>query len=222
MDKFTNLMYDFFSFSFPGVCILVVLSFTIPNAPEYIYSVFFPEPIQFVNQNIWHYCLLLALAGYIVGYISKPIGRFLILCCLSLTKRYLSLRCKFSGNEKLKRRKEYYNELLTKYKDDNFSMDFIQIRELTPKSAQYIEFWDMHLTMSFNLLIAFLIFIITQFFGIVQDRYKIVELWFLIIPIIASLLLLHLSLKYLNWWYNDVMAAKKFKRTRKINKRRIV
>lgn len=215
MDKFINLMYDFFAFAFPGACIIVSISLLrIDNT--FIYS----ELPDVLTSYSWHTFLVFTLLGYIMGYVIRPVARCLLLINLSVFLssyppihfKYMFYKKKEGANEKLEIAKKRYKKLVEKLNSTNLSNSFIKIRELTPRSSQYIEFWDMHITMSHNLAFACLVFLVVQLINyyyyycyfFISDTFMIT----LFITIgLFFFILLSISLKFAIWWSNDIDAA---------------
>jgi len=217
MDKFFNLMYDFFAFAFPGACIIVSFLLFREN-DEFLYS---QLPPIFANYH-WHTFLILALMGYVVGYVIKPIARYLLLINLSIFLfGYVQPYCKYclckkdkASGEKLNFAKKRHKSLAMDLMKKNHSYKFTRIRELAPRNAKYIEFWDMHIAMSHNLSFACIIFMAIQLINYWCYSYTLFNGSHMIILfvtiIIAFLVLLRISLQFSFWWSNDSKATLRF------------
>lgn len=219
MDKFINLMYDFFAFAFPGACIIVsILLLRIDD--KFLYHQF---PDVLVSYT-WHTFLVFTLLGYIMGYVIRPVARYLLLINLSVFLfSYLQMHCNNLYNKfclsrnkgeawkKFESTKKKHKKLVENLKHTNLSNSFIKIRELTPRSSQYIEFWDMHITMAHNLAFACLVFLAVQLTNYFYYCYFFISDTFMIILFITIglffFILLRISLKFANWWSNDLDAA---------------
>jgi len=226
MEKFFNLMYDFFAFAFPGACIigsvlLLGIDQALPNQQINTFTYFllgankvflFNQLPRILTSNFSHFLLALAFAGYIIGYTIKPIARYILLIHFStfiFGRFFPFLRiCRF---KKLKYNKKYI-KLKKQLMISNRSKEFIKIRELAPRIAQYIEFWDMHITMSHNLAFACLVFMFVQGTNLLKSQ--VISLWPMIYLFIALLIafftLLKISLSFSFWWINDIKDACKF------------
>jgi hypothetical protein len=210
-------MYDFFAFSFPGTCIIISILFIYDDG-EWVYQ----QLPEFINFNSWHSHLALALLGYIVGYIIRPIARYFLLINLAIffwgylwpTIKYLITF--FLNNPK----KKWINEVRKHQKlrrcllKKNYSDSFVKIRELTEKNALFIEFWDMHISMSHNLAFAIIVFTVVQIVNYYTFSYQLFTNNFTIVLIVITIIvfftLLHLSIFYAFWWMNDIDASTKF------------
>lgn len=224
MEKFFNLMYDFFAFAFPGVAMIGSLLFLNVN-DSFLYC----KLLGPFNSNPGHLLLIMIFAGYIVGYIVRPIAKYLLLRKLSVfIYLYLFLWFKqfiikaFSKdrfNETWKNFLSISSESKKRYVKKQFkfyfehcghSKMFVRIREHAPNAAQYIEFWDMHITMAYNFAFACILFLLVYFIN-----WNIRELmipWFspitlLVIICVSFFVLLRISFNYVAWWCEDVKAA---------------
>ncbi len=204
MNKFFNLMYDFFSFALPGSCIVLSVLF-LPVADDFIAS----ELKPLLTSYTWPAFLIIILGGYIVGYVITPIARYFLLikistflfgrfqhCCIYfLSKKNIKLKAKME--RKKRNHKSLVNDLMRK----NQSYKFARIRELAPKNAQYIEFWDMHSKMSHNLAFACIVFVVV----LSLNSKLFMDLNIIIICIAAAsfFVLLYISYHYSVWWKDD-------------------
>ena len=154
MDRFFKIMYDFFAFAFPGACIVMSVLLLSNNDGELFYKAL-PKVFR---VNIWETYVAIALLGYLVGYLIKPLARFFLLRLLTLKLYYIKLCRSISWlrSHKVKDYEELYHFL---FLQKDHSKKFVRIRESTKIAYQYIEFWDMHVTMSHNLAAACIIFI---------------------------------------------------------------
>lgn len=198
MDKFWNLMYDFFAFSLPGTIILVALSVCLDEVEHQSLILQYQD-----SDNPFYLFIIVIVVGYLVGYIVSPIvEKIMLKWVLPLHKTY----CKW-----LKPKENADCEkLMMDLEDDNWSYKFVQIRDLFPRNSQYIEFWDMHKKMSHNLALAFLIIFFTQLIKLLTNHeYQIVSMGLVITIIspIAALILIRLSIKYWLWWHHDIQNA---------------
>lgn len=217
MDKFFNLMYDFFSFALPGACI--IMSILLIQTNNEVFAFKFQG---ILTSHTWQAFLVLAVLGYIVGYVINPIMRWLLLIKLSIylfgnfvpkIKYYLCIKDEKS-EIRFKLAKKSHERLAKDLKKRNQSEKFIRIRELAPRSAQYIEFWDMHITMSHNLAFACIFFMLIQINNCFCNTTPIFGTSFMIILLITAIVsflsLLSISLKFSFWWRDDINAALKW------------
>lgn len=224
MNKFIELMYDFFAFALPGACIIISLSF-IYDGQNLMYENF----LENIDLRGWHLFLTLCLGGYLVGYIMRPVARFLLLINLSIlifgffwpkVKYQIKKKTNKSDektkslNKEFNKEKNRHKKLRTQLLKKNQSNEFTPIRELCPKNAQFIQFWDMHSCMSHNLAFAILVFTLVQIYNQIfyhcfsfTNNYKIV---IFISLFFSFLILLKLSLFYSFWWLNDIKASSEF------------
>ena len=169
-----------------------------------------------MDNNI-HGFLVLALMGYIVGYVIKPIARYFLLIKTSVFLfghfiphcKYLLSRSNEKG-AKLERTKKVHKKLVRDLMKKNQSKKFTRIRELAPRNAQYIQFWDMHITMSHNLAFACITFLVIQLINC--SLYGDLNIVIFLIIFISFIVLLYLSLYFSFWWKNDI--KKTFKLTK--------
>lgn len=223
MNKFIELIYDFFAFAFPGASILLSLSF-IYDGNNYLYENF----LEKIDLRGWHLFLALCLGGYLVGYIIRPIAKYLLLTNLSILiygrlwpwvkyqikKKTDDSEKKRSAENNFNEEKKIHEKLKEQLLNKNQSNKFTSIRELSPNNAQYIQFWDMHSCMSHNLAFAVLVLSLVQIFNCISyrifscnDNYQI---FIFIVLFFAFFILLYLSLFYSFWWKNDIDASTKF------------
>lgn len=216
MDKFFNLMYDFFAFAFPGACIigsLLILKLDSGNLYGQV-------PIS-IKQDLWFFSVVLSLVGYIVGYVVNPVARYLLLQKIGFNL-YLRLWPKIfykSTSEEVSKSRENYNALNVFINSDNLSEEFVRIREYSPRNAQYIEFWDMHVKMSLNLAFACIVFLIIIMYNI--DKSDIGNKWYFILFVSISTLVAFFSLigtavRYSNWWMHDIKETNKLIKKKKL------
>ncbi len=225
MDKFLNLMYDFFAFAFPGACILgslLLVEFGSLSLFERIPGAF--------TQGLWQCFLFFSFSGYVIGYVLNPLARVLLLRKLGLNIYKGFLNGRDSGkNDKANiepgslKNNRYL--IMKKYLNSNdLSSKFVLIREYSPRNAQYIEFWDMHVSMSLNLAIASLVFLMVFLYN--KSMSGICDELELVIPVTVILLVVFftfiwLAVKYSVWWVSDVITTyklvnnKRFKRKMK-------
>ena len=99
------------------------------------------------------------------------------------------------------------------------SYKFTRVREFTPRNAQFIEFWDMHSKMSYNLAFACIIFMGVLLFNWLSiPAYQSIpdlQLVIFIATFISFLVLLYKSLHYSFWWSRDLDESLKL--TKKID-----
>lgn len=153
---------------------------------------------------------MLALAGYIVGYVITPIARQLLLLFIATYLFGLFLpwcTYKFSKKnavteENWEFKKKQHGAFVSRLKEKKQSLKFTRIRELAPRNAQYIEFWDMHSKMSHNLAFACIIFM-----GVLLSNWSLfgdLQMVIFLIAFISFLVLLYLSFDYSLWWSKDL------------------
>lgn len=196
MEKFFSIMYDFFAFSLPGVLIIM----------------FFFTPFQLSENNDglaatlnnleFSSILLLAVAGYVVGYIITPIARFTLLLGVAYGVAWLVYKLfqKIKFLRFVEQRKFVWN--------DNRPKEFIRIREKRPNCQQYIQFWSMHLTMAHNLAFAFIVGFVLCI--IKECMFPGINMWGKIgVFILPAIILAWISYKFSCWWYSDIKEALK-------------
>lgn len=212
MDRFFKIMYDFFAFAFPGACIVVSVLLLSNNDGELFYKIL-PKVFR---VNIWETYVAIALLGYLVGYLIKPLARFFLFRLLALKLYYIKLcrNVSWLRGHKAKDYEELYEFL---FLTSDHSRRFIRIRERTKNAYQYIEFWDMHVTMSHNLAAACIIFIALHlpragFSKIFAFESPISVA--ILVAIIAIPILLNRSVYYAFWWMNDIKEASFYKESK--------
>jgi hypothetical protein len=202
MEKFFSSLYDFFAFSLPGVCIIAsVLLIRIDGEALYC------QILGLFSGNWSIISVFMIVAGYIAGYIVRPVARSLLLMKLSVFLDKRVYAC-FKRKESITGRD--YVKLLKDLRSTNLSKDFVRIRELAPNSARYIEFWDMHMTMSHNLAFACIVFIICQIWNLLSKSYCQGAWIWIAAAGLAFFILIKTSLHYGFWWHNDKVEAVRF------------
>lgn len=200
MDKFFNLMYDFFAFAFPGTCIIAsLLLFKFDSGYLYL-------DLPIVLKNNFSLLLIISLlGGYLVGYILHPIAHFLLLQIIGL-KCLSKLAFLFSKKKSFKKRKQYCKHKHF-VKSNNLSEMFVCIREYSPKNAQYIEFWDMHVKMSLNLAFACVVFLPIILLNISKSNIYNNLFTILLVTLITLFVFFSLIFRavyYSYWWMQDI------------------
>jgi hypothetical protein len=209
MGNLLNRIYDFFAFSLPGACLIIAVLIFPYNQDLLIY-----HKLPWTGIGVLNKLLIIALAGYLVGYIITPLSRHLILrhiaipfCrCFTLITKH-----KLDDNKKEEIRDEY-KELISYLFHKNLSHKFVKIRNKRIESAHYIEFWDMHITMASNLALASVILVILQLINwtCLHKPVFIICPWaFVIAGVLAFFLLLNIAVKYSRWWVQDIQEAAK-------------
>lgn len=196
MDKFLNVMYDFFAFAFPGTCAIGSVML-LKQGDKFLYD----QVRGLISEDFGYLLLVLVFAGYLVGYIVRPFARSFLLINITIP-----LFGKFLRKDEM----ENYDDLLKDLKGKEKSYDYLKIRELLPKAAQYIEFWDMHITMSHNLAFASAVFVFVQGINMINGSSPLVSLILVAIGLIAFFALLRISFNYSKWWSDDLESAKTF------------
>lgn len=185
MDKFWNLMYDFFVFALPGA--FVISAFLLPY--DFYNRVY--ELVNRINELEFSFLLILTVAGYIVGYLITPIARLKLLLWVLFFK-------------KIKKEKD---ELYEKLKNSNQPKTFIQIRDKSVINHKYIEFWNMHLTMAHNLALASFVFYIIQLYKACNaGADTLYYVWTSVICVFSVIVFMCVSIKFSRWWVGDIMA----------------
>lgn len=214
MNNLLNKIYDFFAFSLPGACVIIVV-LLFPPYGKTIY-----QSLPWTGEGLLYELLILAIAGYLIGYIITPLTRFLILkkTAVPLTEKY------YGWIKRGKKAKQTaipiiteLNELKGFLKINNHSEDFVKVRENAPLSSQYIEYWDMHTTMASNLAFASALMVVFQFINLVKDNESVFAIkpgWWILMGISAFFLLLNITIKYSRWWMSDIRAASKWSEKR--------
>lgn len=192
-------MYDFFAFAFPGTCIIASL-LLLKFDSGYLY-----QDLPFVLKNNFSLLLIISiLGGYLVGYIVHPIAHFLLL-------QIIGLKClpklPFMYSKKIFKKKEKSTQLTEYVKSIDLSKKFVRIREYSPKNAQYIEFWDMHVKMSLNLAFACVVFLPIILLNISKSiiyNNLFIILLVTLITLFAFFSLIFRAVYYSYWWMQDI------------------
>ena len=197
MDKFLNRMYDIFAFALPGMSILASVFFFWYN-DQFLFQ-FLIEKYNF--DTTW-VALLTAFLGYIIGYLITP-----------YTRRFLLIRFGIWLNKIFELEKiPNYQHFISMFVRTNLSEVFVRIREKTPRTSEYIEFWDMHTNFSSNMALAMIAGIVTILHKlIVVGCISKLTLILLAALLIAFVLFIRNALHYANWWVNDIDAALNYK-----------
>lgn len=210
MNNLLNKIYDFFAFSLPGACVIIVVLLFQPYGRT-IY-----QSLPWTGEGLLYELLVLAIAGYLVGYIITPLTRFLILekTAVPLTEKY------YGWMKRGKKAKQTATPIITELNElkgflkiKNHSEDFVKVRENAPLTSQYIEYWDMHTTMASNLAFASALMVVFQFINLVKDNEPVFAIkpgWWILVGISAFFLLLNIAIKYCLWWMSDIRSASKW------------
>jgi len=217
MGNLLSRIYDFFAFALPGACLIIAVLLFPSDQKNLIL-----DHLPWDEFGISYKLIILGFAGYLAGYIITPLTRLLLLrgfavklsCCLELGAIHFYKRSKnknFKENRKIKIKKQY-SRLIIYLSRRNHSKTFVKIRQDAKESAQYIEFWDMHVSMSVNLAFASLILLILQVIN--WCSYEVPVFTFcpaslVLTGIISFFLLLANAIKYSFWWMFDIEAASK-------------
>lgn len=197
MDKFLNRMYDIFAFALPGMSILASV-LNLRCYDKFLFQ-FLIEKYKF--DTTW-FALLTAFLGYIIGYLITP-----------YTRRFLLIRFGIWFNKIFKLEKiPNYQHFISMFARTNLSEVFVRIREKTPRTSEYIEFWDMHTIFSSNMALA----MITGFISIIHNCIVVgcvskFAFLLLVALLVAFVLFIRNALHYANWWVNDIDAALNYK-----------
>lgn len=181
MEKISFSTFDFFSYAFPGVCIL---------ASFYLLDPAFQEAgdvmIKADQLGIGAGVALLVL-GYLMGFSLTPIGRAL----------YKSLGYRLWDHD------------FNNFDGLTVSEKYALIRELTPSNFKYIETWNVLCAMAHNLAIACLFVIVNASIKLFWADSPI--LWIGLILGSAGLFFLFLNraVVFDNWAAIDINASVK-------------
>jgi hypothetical protein len=181
MDKIFHSTFDFFSYAIPGCCI--VFSFFILD-PKY-YSA--EDYLTMVGKLQVGSGVFLLIVGYIVGFAVTPIGRFL----------YKSLGFKL------------FDESFKDVKDLSISDKYVLLRELSPNNFKYVETWNMWCTMSHNLAISALLFVLNSMIKIAFYETNNVLFWAILALsfLLLFFLFLYRAVRFSVWAATDINSS---------------
>lgn len=201
MDKFLNRMYDIFAFALPGMS--AIGSFLLFRHNDQFLFQFIIR--KYSIDNTW-FILILTFLGYITGYLMTPYTRKFLLSRFGI---WVENKLKF---EQINNSDHFRKMLLS----TELSDEFVLIREKTPRTSEYIEFWDMHTNFSINMAFAVLIGFLSNIISCISNKCLTNYSWllFIILPV-AFILLIRNSLHYAKWWVNDIDATLKFLKNQK-------
>lgn len=196
MDKILNRMYDIFAFALPGMSILASLLIFRYNG-QFLFQ-FLIE--KYDLDGTW-FVLITTFLGYIIGYLITP-----------FTRKYILIKHGIRMNqvfhlEGIGNYKHFKSRLLS----NDLSGDFVRIREKTPRTSEYIEFWDMHTNFSSNMALAMLTGFISVITHCIVNGCSCIPVVLLMILPLAFILFIRNALHYANWWVNDIDAALNYK-----------
>jgi len=209
MGNLLNRIYDFFAFSLPGACLIIaVLLF--PYDKDYL--IYYKLPWN--DIGILNKLLIIALAGYVVGYIITPLARYIILrkIAVPLFTFCTPRKCKNKEYVEPVDFEKDYKKLKMYLASPKLSEHFVKIRKDASECTQYIEFWDMHISMASNMALAAIVLVILQLINIFTLKsmvFIIHPLILILTGLIAFVLLMKIALKYSFWWMNDIEEASK-------------
>lgn len=202
MEKFLNLMYDFFAFSLPG---LFIIGF------YYIPIKILQEPstfLKYFDEFNFPTLLIIAVLGYVIGYIITPITRFFLLICIAYIVKLLWIKLKaFFSSRKTKGNE--ITKFMNKFRfiwQDKRGDEFAKIRKDRPLCFQYIQFWSMHMTMAHNLAGAFILGLVMDWNNGSNGIICCEPIVGFVIFVVPALLLIILSYKFSDWWYSEISA----------------
>lgn len=198
MDKILNRMYDIFAFALPGMSIIAIILMS-KSGGELLYKQL-PDPLK-NHETI--FLLMIAFGGYLIGYLLMPLSKMLLKCIL---KSY----SKFMFHKIFRFEQKEIAGLLAELNQTTLSHKFVKIREKAANSAQYIEFWDMHMYFSINMCVAVLTFIVVWVLNFKEIDSLLFFISGLLISIGSFLALLYNAIHYGIWWKNDIEEALKY------------
>lgn len=180
MQKLSFSAFDFFSYAFPGVCILFsffILDPSLDNAGSILAK---------ADGFGLGAAILLTVVGYLTGFAVSPIGRWLY-----KTIGFRLWDHSFENVEGFRVSEKY--ALLRQYSQENF---------------KYVETWNVLCAMSHNLAIACIIAIVNMILRLLflgQD----IGFWILLIILSSMLffLFLHRAVVFSRWAAVDINAA---------------